>query len=83
MVSHSQRIKLKEDNLMSEMRREHPLRPKIRSNYETKKLAEISENPENIKIAIRNHPSTERARFDASPSENPLRSSNNLERPQN
>lgn len=43
MVSQSQRIKVaKDENISSDFRREERIRPKIRSNYEGLRLAEIS-----------------------------------------
>ena len=71
MVSQSQRVKVtKDDNLMSEFRREERVRPKIRSNYEGLRLAEISENPETFKVEQRHTPSADRGRVDASPNGN-------------
>ena len=52
MVSHSQRVKTTKDE--NEIKREERIKPKGRVNFETERLAEISENPENKRALGRN-----------------------------
>ncbi|CAM6000351.1 unnamed protein product [Sphagnum balticum] len=70
-VSHSQRVKVSRGDFLMQLlgeggvkreERDARIRQKIKSNYETVevRLAEISENPENIKM-LRNHSSSNRS----------------------
>jgi hypothetical protein len=65
MVSHSQRAKLSREE--GESKREERPKPKARNPFETDRLAEISENPENARPFARNVVGEERSKVDASP----------------